>query len=111
LAAAAIATVGDDDVAWQEHEELERFGGVPISDAHIDQASAQQVIAQMHPPVVSTAAGLLEPGGIDEQDARHAGRLAVRRRSCHRQQFAQQPEQPGACFAQVRAPCHMGEVG
>ncbi len=111
LAAAAIATVSDDDVAWPEHEEFEALGGVPISYTHLDQSTAQQVIAHMHAPVVASATRLLEPGGIDEQDAwRHRRRL-VCGHSGRGQQFAYQPQEPGACFAQLPAPGHMRAIG
>ena len=57
------------------------LGGVPISDPHVDDVSAQQIIAQMHTPVVPTATGLLEPGSIDEQDASRVRRQALRQAS------------------------------
>ena len=109
LTTTAIAAISDDDVTGDEREEVERLGGVSISDTHIDQASAQERIAQMHPPVVSTATRLLESGGIDEQDAWHASKLALCRR--HRQQFAYQPEQPGTRLAQTFAPGDMRDIG
>ena len=92
LPAAAVAPVGHQHIARANHEQLKGFSRVPVGYPHVDQACCQQVIAQMHPPVIATAPGLFEPGAIDEQDARHAGGWATAGQARHGQQFAQQPQ-------------------
>jgi len=59
LLAATIAAVSHHQIAGLQDKEREALGGVAVTDFDIEQAACQQIIAQMHAPIVATAPGSL----------------------------------------------------
>ena len=73
----------------------EAFGAVLIGHHDLIHAAGGEVIGEMDPPVVAGAARVPQTGRIDQADPAGARRGGARWRAGRRDQFAQEPEQPG----------------
>ena len=69
MLAIAIATVADHNIIGLEVEMGELFSTFAVSDPHLGHAASVQIVSQVSPPIIATAANLAQARGIKEQQA------------------------------------------
>ncbi len=65
--AIAIATVADHNISGLQVEMGELFSTFAVSDPHLGHAASVQIVGQVRPPIIATAANLAQASGIKEQ--------------------------------------------
>lgn len=106
----AIASVGNRDVARLQLGALHQFAALLVGEGELVEVPSDQIIGDMHAPIVAAAAALREARGIDEPDAAGAREGARHRPRGSGDELGEQPEQPAIGGAQTVTPSGVRDI-